>query len=1367
MTRVARRCLVLVVWLSGCGGGTDGGTGATSGAADAGAGDGAVALLGGPPKVAVVAPVAGLLVAPGAVVTFRATVSDPEDRAVDLRIEWVSDRDGVLGLSTPTAAGEAELGTTTLTAGAHVVTARVTDPAGHVATASTTLTVDRAPVGTPKVTIAPSAPKTDDTLVASTDATVSDPDGQPVLYRTVWFVDGVLANVAGVSVPSAATQRGQTWRALVTPHDGLVDGTPGEAQVVIGNTAPKAAAAKVLPSAGGAATSFTCAPEGFSDPDGDAPSATVRWEVNGTEVAQGALISGLYQKGDVLTCRLTPTDGAESGPEVGSEPMTILDTPPGVKSATITPIEGDKTALFTCGAEGVSDPDPNDTVTLDWVWVVNGQDQPGTTSQSLSAEALKKGDTLRCKVIPSSGGVGGSPALSPIVTIGNAPPALLSVLVKPSPATKLTPAQCVPGQPTDPDGDPVSYIFTWYVNGTVIAGVTTDTLAPSHFGKGDLVWCAAAPSDGSATGAAVTSKSKLTIQSSPPTITGVVLGPVPANESTELGCTPEGWSDIDGDSASYTYQWVRNGQLVPGAVGATLDGAAFDRGDLVLCTATPTDGDAVGDPLASNAVQIGNMPPSITSAVVTPPFGSKNGAFTCVPKGHVDADAGDPELYSFTWTLNGAPVTGATSATLVPGPTTQSGAQVACTATPFDGTDSGAPKSSPPAVVTNVPPVVDAVAINPANASAASTLTCQPSGLTDLDGDPVSLTTTWIVNGAPFTGATQSTLAPGTLKTGDQVACQVTPSDGQVNGTPKTSSTVTLANAPPSGLVVAVVPASPTSSAPFECVVKTAATDPEGESVTVSYAWLRDDAATGLTGAIVPKGNAKACETWTCVATPTDGKTAGAPATADTVIDEGRALVLDGTGSVDTPDAGGNALAGGKFTIEAWVRLNAHADGVIASKRGLGSLVTDRGFTLKLQSDGTASLLIDIDTSPPKGATSTAKLPLFQWVHVAGTYDGTVARVFVGGHLEASFAIIGPIDAATGLHIGSDGTGGGGFVGSLDEVRLSSTVVYTADFVPTPRPGATTGTVGLYHFELGDAVATPDDSGLALHAGVTGGVTYGPGMCGGSQSAPNAPVVTIAPLAPKPAEALTCTATATDPDGDTVTYTYQWLKNGSALSGLTAKTLPIGSTGACETWTCEAVAKDQNSSGPKGTASVSTGPGGGMTWYEHNSYDPVTHPQTKSVNQFFQVERVATPIVIPASGVPLKMTHVRLFAPVGSNYYVTLYADGFGEPGTELAIWNVSVTSSYPTIKLVTPYTITSAGTYWLGLQGFGDFMTVVGDADGETLGLPNAVYSCLSFGSGCITEPAWSNMGSLGTKFKVGDLILELGSEQPTGSCQ
>lgn len=91
----------------------------------------------------------------------------------------------------------------------------------------------------------------------------------------------------------------------------------------------------------------------------------------------------------------------------------------------------------------------------------------------------------------------------------------------------------------------------------------------------------------------------------------------------------------------------------------------------------------------------------------------------------------------------------------------------------------------------------------------------------------------------------------------------------------------------------------------------------------------------------------------------------------------------------------------------------------------------------------------------------------------------------------------------------------------------------------------------------------------------TGESGSGSGTGGEENRPPDGLVVAISPADPVPGETLVCgvLTPATDPDGDTVTVDYTWDRGGTDV-GLAVDTVPAGTTGEGEMWTCTAVPTD-------------------------------------------------------------------------------------------------------------------------------------------------------------------------------------------------
>ena len=117
--------------------------------------------------------------------------------------------------------------------------------------------------------------------------------------------------------------------------------------------------------------------------------------------------------------------------------------------------------------------------------------------------------------------------------------------------------------------------------------------------------------------------------------------------------------------------------------------------------------------------------------------------------------------------------------------------------------------TSEPVVVVNGAPVGLEVTLLPGSVYTNDTLSATPSG-SDPEGDPLTWTYAWFVNGVAVTGAAGETLDGVThFDRDDEVYVVATPSDGTEVGEPVSSEVVTVLNSAPSAVGVAIDPSLP------------------------------------------------------------------------------------------------------------------------------------------------------------------------------------------------------------------------------------------------------------------------------------------------------------------------------------------------------------------------------------------------------------------------------------------------------------------------------------------------------------------------------------------------------------------------------
>jgi len=503
-------------------------------------------------------------------------------------------------------------------------------------------------------------------------------------------------------------------------------------------------------------------------------------------------------------------------------------------------------------------------VSYRYAWTLNGNPRPDLTEDTIPASATEKGDTWTVRVTPTDGRVDGE-TVEATTTILNAPPAG-SLTLDPDAPTTLDDLRAS-FEAEDADGDDVIVRWSWTVDGSA-STVNGNVVRAQATSKGQIWEVTATPSDGQTDGEPVTAQ--VQIGNEAPEAASVRLDPTLVYENTVVTAVPTG-SDADGEPLVWTYSWFVDSAVVKEGPEDTLDGASFDKGQVLRVEATVTDGDATDGPVVSPEVTVRNVAPTIGEVVITPPSPVGGDDLTCTANEVVDID-GDEVTLTTTWTVDGRPAgVGPTLA----GADLVRGDVVRCFVTATDGEASSASIVSDPVTVGNTAPVIAGVSLSPSTVSGADEVTAIPSGVMDPDGDPVTLTTTWRVGGRTL--GTGPTLSSGHVR-GDVLVVTVEPFDGFDTGVAVTAST-TVVNAIPSTPEVVIDPGSPGDEDDLVCEIATASTDADGDTLTTTLTWSRNGVAwTGATTTTTTSGDTIAAadtvlgDTWTCEVEVTDGR---------------------------------------------------------------------------------------------------------------------------------------------------------------------------------------------------------------------------------------------------------------------------------------------------------------------------------------------------------------------------------------------------------------------------------------------------------------------------------------------------------------
>lgn len=596
-------------------------------------------------------------------------------------------------------------------------------------------------------------------------------------------------------------------------------------------------------------------------------TADIRWSVDGSDVPEhdgalslpaGTLVRG--QTWTVVVSTATNAPATASVSVVNAAPTISVTLPP-----TVLPSE-DLVPVIE-----VDDPD-DDTIDHEWTWTRDGRQLPGFDERVPSVETAKS-ERWTVSVVARDGRVV-SEAASAEVRIGNTPPQALGIALSPAEPTVQDAIIATP-RATDADDDPLSWTWTWIVDGNEI-GVQDSVLPAGTVQRGQTVLVRAVPHDGDEAGPQVESDT-IVVANAAPTVSTVQLTPSSPSTTDTLRCTATA-ADADGDAVDLRTIWWVDGVATQ---SATLPPGTA-RGTDVRCDVIASDGTSDSTP-ATASTTIVNAPPALAGITMAPAAPTVQTELTAQVDGPTDPD-GDTVSWTLHWTIDGQAA--GTGPTLPAGRATR-GQIVEVWATPSDGFETGATARTSAAVLNAVPTlstilVPDARATDPIVADIDAT---------DPDGDALLWTWTFAVDGTVVQSGPSDTLLPGQHVGGQQVRVSAIADDGHggVAQAPPTVTTVlNSAPTPPTARV------SPTPAVVgrdgLTCEVVLPADDPDGDGVTYRATWQVDGqeflgsvTETHHPGDTVPAAALEAGEHWSCTLIASDGEDESAAAPVSTI----------------------------------------------------------------------------------------------------------------------------------------------------------------------------------------------------------------------------------------------------------------------------------------------------------------------------------------------------------------------------------------------------------------------------------------------------------------------------------------------------
>ena len=350
----------------------------------------------------------------------------------------------------------------------------------------------------------------------------------------------------------------------------------------------------------------------YSDPDNDELTESFVWSNLTTEQELGTdreltLTWQSASPGDIISCALTVTDSSEDASST-SISETLLNRPPSVVSATLSPEPAFSDSVIICAPSDSADPD-GDQVIHEFAWMVNGVAANG--SDSLLANAFQTGDVVTCTLTPNDGRDSGN-EVSASILISSRGPVIQDISIVPiNPNTNnvLT----ATANTIDVEGE-LSVGYEWFVDGNMIQSGTENTLDGAvFFDKNQQISIIATPTDDFGTGSPATAS--VICMNTIPEAPGIEINPTaPIEQVDDLMCSISSDSiDIDSDVVTYSFSWMVDGSIFSGssdtATTSTVPSIETNAGESWMCTVTPNDGD--GDGISSSvSVSINEYVPS-------------------------------------------------------------------------------------------------------------------------------------------------------------------------------------------------------------------------------------------------------------------------------------------------------------------------------------------------------------------------------------------------------------------------------------------------------------------------------------------------------------------------------------------------------------------------------------------------------------------------------------------------------------------------------------------------------------------------------------------------------------------------------------
>lgn len=659
------------------------------------------------------------------------------------------------------------------------------------------------------------------------------------------------------------------------------------------------------------------------------------------------------------------------------------------------------------------------------------------------------------------------------------------------------------------------------------------------------------------------------IRNTPPGPPRVRILPELARRADDLTMKVEEESaDPDGDRIRYSIVWLRDRAPLKGFDKPTVPSAQLRKGQRFTVVVTPHDGEAAGPPGRDSRI-ISNTAPGAPRVRLEPARPTVTQPLSVVfERQAVDPD-GDPVRYRFAWDVAGERLMVPEGGSTLPAGFVRKRQTVRVKVTASDGEEDGGSIDAS-AEVQNTPPTAPLVRVHPVAPRRGDDLRVlveKPS--LDVDGDAVGYAYRWQKKGGPAQASSGSVLPGGEIRKGETWVVQVSPRDGEREGTPATAE-VLIGNSAPQPPRLKPLNPRPGTGEDLVVQIVEPARDPDGDALTLDVIWLEDgrEIQRGRELLRLPAARTRKHGRYLARLTASDGS-ASAPAVevgfevqntppgaCGVKIEppapvHGSPLLARLTGPVADADGDKISMRYRWFRDGVAVEPGAQAEAVAGNLVKRGQVWTVIGVPHDGEAEGPACEdSVTVQNSPPRLSPVSIQ----------------PARPTVAD--ELSFKL----EAQP-----SDPDG--------DPVSLD--VRWSVDGEPLPVGDGARIPAGLLRKHQRVKVRVEASDGWLPSGPVEAEVEV-------ANSPPAAPSLTIEPAAPRSQDDLRCSLAAPtrDADGDTLRHEFRWIlerQGGAASRTVSGPLLKESETNRAERWVCVAHALDGEDTGPDGSLAVEIG----------------------------------------------------------------------------------------------------------------------------------------------------------------------------------